>query len=50
MTMAEVGSYLRIHRSSLYRLIRAAGIPYFRVGSGYRFNREEIDAWRRTRK
>jgi excisionase family DNA binding protein len=48
MTVAEVSSYLRIHRSTLYQLIRAAGMPFFRMGSDYRFNRHAIDEWRRA--
>jgi excisionase family DNA binding protein len=46
MTAKEVCSYLHIHRATLYRLIRTAKIPFFRIGSDYRFNLEEIDLWR----
>jgi len=40
-----VCDYLRIHKSTLYRLIKRDEIPYFRIGSDYRFNREAIDEW-----
>ena len=46
MTVAEVCAYLRIHRSTLYRLIKAGKIPCYRIGSDYRFNREQIERWR----
>jgi excisionase family DNA binding protein len=45
MTVNEVCAYLRVHRSTLYRLLKAGRIPYFRMGSDYRFNREQIKNW-----
>lgn len=48
MTVAEVCAYLHVHRSTLYRLIKAGEIPFFRMGSGLRFNRETIDEWRKS--
>jgi excisionase family DNA binding protein len=45
MDAPEVCDYLSIHRSTLYRLIKRGEIPYFRIGSDYRFNREAIDEW-----
>jgi excisionase family DNA binding protein len=42
----EVADYLRVHRSTIYRLLRQHGIPAFRIGSDWRFNIEEIDRWR----
>ena len=49
MNAAEVSAYLRIHRSTVYRLIKTGKLPCFRIGSDYRFNREEIDRWRLSR-
>jgi excisionase family DNA binding protein len=46
MDAPEVCAYLHIHRSTLYRLINRSEFPYFRMGYRYRFNREQIDAWR----
>jgi excisionase family DNA binding protein len=48
MTVDDVDQLLRIHHTTLYRLIRKRQIPYFRVGSDYRFNRQAIDEWRRA--
>jgi excisionase family DNA binding protein len=45
MTVAEVTQYLRIHRVTLYRLLKANKIPGFRVGSDWRFSRQAIDRW-----
>ena len=46
MTVAELSNYLRIHRSTIYRLVRTGNLPGFRIGSDWRFNVEEIDKWR----
>ena len=49
MTLAEVAAYLRIHASTVYRLLKHDQIPAFRVGSDWRFRREVIDQWRHER-
>jgi excisionase family DNA binding protein len=46
MKVTEVSEYLRVHRATIYRLLRHQAIPAFRIGSDWRFNREDIDAWR----
>ena len=45
MTAEEVAAYLRIHRSTLYGLIRSNQLPSFRIGSDWRFIRKSIDKW-----
>jgi excisionase family DNA binding protein len=45
MTVDEVAQFLRIHKTTVYRLLKESKIPAFRVGSDWRFNREEIDRW-----
>jgi excisionase family DNA binding protein len=46
MTVREVSAYLRVHPSTLYRLLKRHQVPAFRVGSDWRFNIEAIDRWR----
>ena len=46
MTVAELSVYLRVHRSTIYRLLKKGDLPAFRIGSDWRFNVEEIDGWR----
>ena len=46
MTVREVAAYLRVHPTTIYRLVRRNQIPAFHVGSDWRFNIEEIDSWR----
>jgi excisionase family DNA binding protein len=45
LTVREVAEYLRVHPTTIYRLMRAKQIPAFRVGSEWRFNVEVIDEW-----
>jgi excisionase family DNA binding protein len=46
LTVKEVAAYLRVHQSTIYRLLKAQQLPAFRVGSDWRFNIEAIDQWR----
>jgi len=45
MTIAETCRYLRIPRSSLYKLAQEGNIPGQKVGRHWRFRRESIDRW-----
>jgi excisionase family DNA binding protein len=48
MDASAVCAYLHISRATLYRMINRSKIPFFRIGYHYRFNREQIDEWRRV--
>jgi excisionase family DNA binding protein len=45
MTVREVSGYLKVHPTTIYRLLKHNQIPAFRVGSDWRFNIETIDSW-----
>jgi len=45
MTVDEVAEYLRIPRSSLYKLAQEGRIPCQKVGRHWRFRRAAIDQW-----
>lgn len=45
MTLQEVATYLRLHRSTVYRLAREGMIPGFKVGNQWRFSKERVDQW-----
>ena len=45
MTIEEVIEYLRIPRSSLYKLAQAGRIPCQKVGRHWRFHKEALDRW-----
>jgi excisionase family DNA binding protein len=46
LTVRDLGAYLRVHPSTIYRLLKTGQLPAFKVGSDWRFNVEEIDRWR----
>lgn len=45
MTIGETCRYLRIPRSSLYKLAQEGKIPCQKVGRHWRFRKEAIDRW-----
>ncbi|HVN91417.1 MAG TPA: helix-turn-helix domain-containing protein [Candidatus Binataceae bacterium] len=45
ITVRELAAYLRVHPTTVYRLLRQEKIPSFRVGSDWRFDREAIERW-----
>ncbi|MGO9451372.1 MAG: helix-turn-helix domain-containing protein [Candidatus Binataceae bacterium] len=47
MTFDEVADFLRIHRTTLFRLIREGEIPFSKItiGRERRFSRDEIEKW-----
>jgi len=47
MTVRDVSAYLKVHPTTVYRLLKHHQIPAFHVGSDWRFNVETIDTWRR---
>ena len=46
LTVQEVSTYLRVHPSTIYRMLKKNQLPAFRVGSVWRFTVEAIDKWR----
>jgi excisionase family DNA binding protein len=46
LTVNELSEYLRVHRSTIYRLLKKGQLPGFKIGSDWRFNVEAIDEWR----
>ena len=45
MTVKEVSEYLKVHPSTVYKMLRNGDLPAFRVGTDWRFNVETIDRW-----
>jgi len=44
-TVKEVSDYLKVHQSTIYRLLKRGSIPGWKLGSDWRFNKNEIDRW-----
>jgi excisionase family DNA binding protein len=49
LTLEEVAEFLRVHPSTIYRLLRRHDIPAFKLGADWRFNQESIERWVRER-
>jgi excisionase family DNA binding protein len=47
ITLREVSEYLRVHTTTVYRLLKQGKLPAFKVGSDWRFDIDAIDLWRR---
>ena len=45
MTIAELSKYLKISRSTLYKLAQEGKLPAQKVGRHWRFHREAVDEW-----
>ena len=45
LTIKEVADYLRIPKSTLYKLVRESKIPSQKVGRHWRFRKKAIDRW-----
>jgi excisionase family DNA binding protein len=50
ITVREVSAYLRVHPSTIYRMLKNKKIPAFHVGGDWRFNVDTIDSWRLEQK
>jgi excisionase family DNA binding protein len=45
MTIAELAEYLKVSRSTLYKLAQEGRVPGQKVGRHWRFHRDAIDRW-----
>jgi excisionase family DNA binding protein len=45
LTIDELAKYLKVGKTTLYRLAQEGKIPGQKVGKHWRFNRESIDRW-----
>lgn len=45
LTIDELAAYLKMGRTKLYTMAQRGDIPGNKIGSQWRFDREEIDAW-----
>jgi excisionase family DNA binding protein len=45
LTIEELSVYLKIPKSTLYKLVREGKVPSQKVGRHWRFRKEAIDRW-----
>ena len=50
MTLAEVAAYLRLSKDTVYRMASAGKLPASKVGSQWRFRRDDVEQWLETHK
>jgi len=44
-TIIELAGYLKVPKSTLYKLVRSGSMPCVKVGKHWRFHKDAIDAW-----
>ena len=49
MTVKDLASYLNVHPSTIYRMLAQNTLPAFKIGSDWRFHRDAIDEWIRSK-
>ena len=49
LTIDELAEYLKISKSTLYKLAQAGSIPSQKVGKHWRFHKDAVDQWLRQR-
>lgn len=49
LTIDELSEYLKISKSTLYKLAQVGSIPCQKVGKHWRFHKDAIDEWLRQR-
>lgn len=45
ITVDELSEYLRVHKITIYRMLKQRKLPAFRIGGDWRFNLETIKQW-----
>jgi len=45
LTVADVADFLRVHPQTVYRLLKTRQLPAFRIGSDWRFSRDDVESW-----
>jgi excisionase family DNA binding protein len=45
LTLSEVSTFLKVPKSTIYKLARERRLPGHKVGKHWRFVREEIESW-----
>ena len=50
LTVVEISEYLKIPRSTIYKLVREGKIPAQKIGRHWRFRKEAIDHWLENKK
>jgi excisionase family DNA binding protein len=47
LTVDELSEHLRVHKTTIYRMLKEGKLPGFRVGTDWRFDVDVIERWQR---
>ena len=50
MTVDDLAQWLQVSPSTIYRMLKVHSVPFFKVGSDYRFRSSELRKWLETTK
>jgi excisionase family DNA binding protein len=50
LTLDELAEYLKLSKSNIYRMTQKGEVPASKIGSRWRFDRDEIYAWMKNQK
>ena len=45
MTLPEVAKFLKIAERTAYQWVQTGQLPGFKLGTGWRFKRDDVDKW-----
>lgn len=45
LTLEEVADYLRLSKDTVYRMAHSGTIPASKVGTQWRFRKDDVDRW-----
>jgi len=45
LTIGEVAEILRVHPTTIYRLLKRGAIPGFKIGGNWRISASALDRW-----
>lgn len=48
LTLEELTAYLKLSKTKLYGMAQRGEMPAAKIGSQWRFDREEIDTWMKS--
>ena len=44
-TVGELAEFLKVHHTTIYRLVKRQDLPAFKIGSDWRFSKKAIEKW-----
>jgi len=45
LTIDEVADFLRLSKDTVYRMVQSGKMPAAKVGTQWRFRRDEVESW-----